>query len=260
MITKYTAVIVAILIAIGLFLFGIGCSPSLNFSPKNTIPLTHEKYNILLKKHVDELGNVNYKGFLQDSIAFNSYLTALTNTPPSKKWTEEEKLAYWINAYNAFTIKLIMDNYPVASITDLHPPASVGIINGIWHKKFFQIGGIDMNLNAIEHKILRPQFEEPRIHFAIVCASKSCPKLLNEAYTAIQLEQQLTKQAQDFLADEFRNKITTNNIQISKIFSWFKGDFTKKGSLINFLNQYSNTTIHPDAKISYLDYDWSLNE
>lgn len=257
---KYTSIIIAALLTIGLTFFGIGCSPSLNFKPKNTKPVSHEKYDILLKKHVNVAGNVDYKGFIKDSTLFNEYLDLLSTTPPSKKWTKDEKLAYWINAYNAFTIKLIINNYPVESIKDLHPPASIGIINGIWHKKFFQIGGNDMNLNAIEHKILRPKFEEPRIHFAIVCASKSCPKLLNEAYIAERLQDQLTQQAEDFLADDFRTKISADKIQISKIFNWFKGDFTEEGSLIEFLNQYSPTAIKSDAAVSYLDYDWSLND
>ena len=117
-----------------------------------------------------------------------------------------------------------------------------------------------MNLDHIEHKILRKEFDEPRIHFAIVCASKSCPALLNRAYTADSLETQLTTQVKGFLADDFRNKISENKVGLSKIFSWFKGDFTKNGTLIEYINRYSAVKVNKDAEISYLKYNWELNE
>lgn len=221
---------------------------------------SHKLWDTLLQTHVSPEGMVDYKGLIKDSTAFRNYLEVLSSHPPAEDWTKEEKLAYWINAYNAFTIQLIVDHYPVESIQDLHPKAYIPLVNSVWHKRFFQIGGKPMTLNAIEHKILRPKFEEPRIHFAIVCASKSCPKLLDQAYTPEALDQQLTTQAKAFLADDFRNKITPDHIQLSKIFSWFKGDFTKDQSLIAFLNQYAPVPIEEQANISYLEYDWSLNE
>ena len=165
----------------------------------------------------------------------------MSSHPPAATWTAQERLAYWINAYNAFTIQLIVNNYPVASIQDLHPKAYIPLVNSVWHQPFFNIGGQPMTLHAIEHKILRVQFDEPRIHFAIVCASKSCPALLNEAYTAKQLEEQLTRQANAFLADNFRNKIGRSTLHLSKIFSWFKEDFTKGQTLVTFLNPVSYT-------------------
>jgi len=217
-------------------------------------------YNVLLNKHVSEKGNVNYKGFIEDREPFEEYLDLLAEMPPSDSWSEDEKLAYWINAYNAFTIKLIIEHYPIESIEELHPTLYIPGVRSVWHKKFFSIGGVEMNLNDIEHEILRKQFEELRIHFAIVCASKSCPKLLNEAYVADKLEEQLTAQVKGFLADDFRNKISTDKVELSKIFSWFKEDFTKDGSLIDFVDQYTEIQINEDADISYLKYDWGLNE
>jgi hypothetical protein len=130
----------------------------------------------------------------------------------------------------------------------------------VWHYKFFKIAGVDMSLDEVEHSILRKEFDEPRIHFAINCASVSCPPLLNEAFVASNLENQLTRVATTFINDPSRNKISRQSAQLSSIFSWFKGDFTKKGTLIEFLNRYSKVKISPNARISFLDYNWNLNE
>lgn len=222
---------------------------------------SHELWDQLLRKHVDSEGLVNYKGFISDSARLNNYLSALSENPPDKsKWTQEEQLTYWINAYNAFTVKLIVDNYPVTSIRDLHPSLHIPLLNTVWHIKFFSIGGEKFNLDRIEHDILRREFNEPRIHFAIVCASYSCPPLRNESYTADRIEKQLTEQAVLFINNPKWNRLSEDSLALSSIFKWFKGDFTKKGSLIDFLNSYSTLTIQEDAKIKYLDYDWLLNE
>ena len=117
-----------------------------------------------------------------------------------------------------------------------------------------------MNLDEVEHGILRKIFEEPRIHFAVNCASMSCPPLRNEAYTAIQLEQQLIEQTTNFINDSEYNKVTEEQANVSKIFSWFKRDFTKNGSLKDFLNQYSKNKIGKGGDIKYMDYDWKLND
>ncbi|MDN5201993.1 DUF547 domain-containing protein [Fulvivirgaceae bacterium BMA10] len=220
----------------------------------------HHLWNKLLAKHVSKSGEVNYKSFLKDRGQLQQYLSTLSHhAPDPETWTREQQLAYWINAYNAFTVELILDNYPLKSITELHPKLYVPGINTVWHKKFFEIGGEPISLDIIEHKILRKKFDEPRIHFAIVCASFSCPRLRNEAYTPEKLESQLEDQAIDFINDNRKNEISSEKLKISKIFSWFKGDFTKKGSLINFLNRYSKVTIDEDADVSYLKYDWGLN-
>ncbi|UZD22716.1 DUF547 domain-containing protein [Algoriphagus halophytocola] len=226
-----------------------------------TTPPSHKSWNELLKANVSADGTVNYKGFIKQKAKLESYLKSLSeNAPDRKTWSKDEQLAYWINAYNAFTVKLIVDNYPVESIKDLGPKLKIPLIKDVWHYKFFKIGGQESSLDEIEHSILRKEFEEPRIHFAINCASVSCPPLLNEAFEAATIESQLNKVAKSFINDSSRNKITPNSIQISSIFSWFKGDFTKNGSLIDFLNKYSKVKIKSDAKVSHLDYDWNLNE
>lgn len=221
---------------------------------------SHASWDTLLQQYVSAEGWVDYAGFQAAEKQLDAYLAILSQTTPSEDWSEKEKLAYWINAYNAFTVKLIVDNYPVKSIRDLHPNAYIPLVNTVWHKKFFKLNGRPTNLDEIEHKILRKQFEEPRIHFAINCASVSCPVLRNEAYTVEKLETQLTDQARKFVNEDLRNKITKDHVQLSRIFQWFKGDFTKEKNLIEFLNQYSEVEIDADAEVDYLDYDWELNE
>lgn len=212
--------------------------------------LDHHKWNALLQKHVTVNGKVDYEGFKKDIKSLQAYLDELSVNVPQKSWTKKAILAYWINAYNAFTVKLILDNYPVKSIKDINDP---------WGKKFFVLGNKKYSLEEIEHEILR-KMNEPRIHFAINCASFSCPKLANYAYTEDKLEMQLETAAKTFVNDKTKNIITSDKIEISKIFDWFTGDFKTNGTLIDFLNQYSTVKINRDAKIKYKDYNWSLNE
>ncbi|MCA6073648.1 DUF547 domain-containing protein [Fulvivirga sedimenti] len=222
---------------------------------------SHELWDELLKAHVRADGMVDYKGFIKEREKLEEYLEVLAaGAPDPAMWSEEQQLAYWINAYNAFTVKLIVDNYPIESIKDLNPAIAIPTVSTVWNKKFFKIGGVEMSLDQIEHDILRKDFQEPRIHFAINCASVSCPPLRPEAFVADKIDRQLDAQAVDFINDASRNLISATNPQISKIFSWFSGDFKKNGTLIEFLNRYSQTRIQPDADIDYLDYDWALND
>lgn len=224
-------------------------------------PPSHQLWNELLKSNVKPDGRVDYKGFIREKPKLEKYLKLLSeNAPDRKTWSKNEQLAYWINVYNAFTVKLIVDFYPTKSIRDLGPRIKIPLIKDVWHYKFFKIAGVEMSLDEVEHSILRKEFEEPRIHFAINCASVSCPPLLNEAFVASNLENQLTRVTTTFINDPTRNKISSQSAQLSSIFSWFKGDFTKKGTLIEFLNRYSKVKISPNARISFLDYNWNLNE
>ena len=220
-------------------------------------PIKHDDWSFLLQKYVTKSGKVNYKGFIQDSSRLHKYLEKLSDNTPGKNWTKEEKIAYWINAYNAFTVLLIINHYPLKSIKDIAD--GTPMINSPWDIKFFQLAGIDFDLNAIEHQVLRGQFEEPRIHFAINCASVSCPNLRNEAYEAVQLQHQLEQQAIAFIQDPQKNRINDRETKLSMIFNWFESDFNKAESLRSYLSKY-----HPsfDAKhrIEYLEYNWLLNE
>jgi Protein of unknown function, DUF547 len=223
---------------------------------------SHSIYDALLKKHVSPEGKVNYKGFIKDSVLLNQYLTLLSKNPPnSDTWSKNEQMAYWINAYNAFTIKLVVKYYPVVSIKDIGNKVQIPFVNTPWDIKFIRLGNERMDLNNIEHGKLRKDFDDPRIHMVLVCASKSCPILLNEAYTADKLDAQLNKQSRAYLADSFRNKISPNKAQLSMIFKWYGMDFNKKGgSVRSFVNTHSNIQLSPKTPITYLDYDWGLND
>jgi Protein of unknown function, DUF547 len=227
----------------------------------NSKPVNHALYDSLLHKYVNSEGLVDYKGFIKDSVDFNKYLGLLSqNFPNEKNWSKDERLAYWLNAYNAFTIKLICNYYPVKSIKDVK--SGIPFVSDTWTIDFIKIEGKMYNLNNIEHGIVRPKFNDPRVHTALNCASMSCPKLLNEAYRAEKLNEQLDAQMRGFLSDKSRNKIVSSEkAELSKIFTWFEGDFKKVSpSVIAFINKYSDVKLNEKAKLDYLEYDWKLNE
>ena len=215
-------------------------------APKNL----HSNWTSILQSNVSDKGAVDYANIKKQRDNLNKYIKSLTAYLPAETWSKKEKLAYWINAYNALTVDLIIRNYPVKSIKDIKNP---------WKQRLWKLGDKTYSLEEIEHDILR-KMNEPRIHFAIVCASYSCPKLQNKAFIAEDLETQLTTATKEFLADKNRNEISENSIELSKIFSWFSKDFTENGTLIEFLNQYSMVQISPKAKKRFKDYNWALNE
>lgn len=222
-------------------------------------PISHELWDDLLQKYVSEDGKVNYQGFINDSLQLNQYLELLRNNHPNEKnWKRDQRLAYWINAYNAFTLKLVTDHYPVNSIKDIKK--GIPFINSVFDLKFIRIEAATYDLNNIEHGIIRAKFNDARIHFALNCASGSCPNLHKRAYTATQLDRQLDQAARNFLSDNSKNMLKPESVQLSKIFSWYRGDFKKEGSLIDFINRYAPVQMNKDAKIDYLKYDWGLNE
>lgn len=210
----------------------------------------HSGWNKILKEYVDDNGLVNYKGLLENRSPLNEYIELLVNNIPDESWSRNEQLAYWMNAYNALTVDLILRNYPLNSIQDIKEP---------WKQRLWQLGDKNYNLDEIEHKILR-KMDEPRIHFGIVCASFSCPKLLNEAFTADNVDGLLTRATREFLADPNRNSITSDKVELSKIFQWFAADFKTEGTIIDFINKYTDLAIDPKAKKRFKNYDWKLNE
>ena len=234
----------------------------LNCVPAQTQPPSHQIYDQLLKKNVSAEGKVNYKGFIKDSVELTKYLSIISKTPPDEKaWSKNEQMVFWINAYNAFTIKLITNYYPIKSIKDIGSKIQIPFVNTPWAMKFFTIGKEKMSLDNIEHGRLRKKFDDPLVHMALVCASKSCPILLNEAYDAKKMDEQMAKQAKAFLADSFRNKISADKPELSMIFKWYGMDFNNNGASVrSFVNTYSTIKIKPEAKISHVDYDWGLNE
>ena len=221
----------------------------------------HSTFDKLLKKHVNEKGQVNYKGFKKDEKEFNGYLEMLSKNPPAASWSKNEQMAYWINAYNAYTIRLILDHYPVKSIKDIGSSIQIPFVTTPWAAKFFSIGGEKMSLDNIEHGTLRKKYDDPRIHFALVCASMSCARLRNEAFTAARLDAQLDDQGRDFVNNPAKNNISPGKAQLSKYFDWYKGDWTKNGqSVAKWVNRYSKTKIDEQTPVTFLDYNWKLNE
>ncbi len=228
---------------------------------------SHAAWSSILEQYTRE-GRVDYARLKKEGEeGLASYLASLESVCSQRypSWSKEQRLAFWINAYNAYTIKLILDNYPVKSIR------SIGTLPlAAFRKSFVPIGwyhGKNLSLNDIENGILRALFEEPRIHFAIVCASESCPTLRSEAYRATDLERQLEESARAFIRDTTKNRFDAdaNKLYLSKIFDWFKGDFvTAKSGLADFVAPYMDETAashmaRKDPKIRFLDYDWSLN-
>lgn len=241
-----------------LFLVIQSCS-AVESPTSNAAPVSHESWDKLLKKHVNSTGFVNYGGFKKDQVELKKYLNMLESNAPAKSWSKDEKLAYWINAYNAFTIQLILDNadQKITSIKDIGSKIKIPFVNTPWDVKFINIGGQKMDLNNIEHGIIRKQFKEPRIHFALVCAAKSCPPLRNEAFVASRLDKQLQDQGEKFINDPSKNKITISSAKVSKILDWYGGDFDK--SKVDIINDYSKVKVNKDASVSYMDYNWALN-
>ncbi|MDO6760924.1 DUF547 domain-containing protein [Tamlana sp. 2_MG-2023] len=221
-----------------------------SISTKTQEPFNHQLWDDLLQKHVSNDGKVNYKGFLADKKRLNQYISKLSKNTPKSTWSKAEKLAYWINAYNALTVDLIVRNYPIRSIKDIKNP---------WKQRLWTLGDTTYDLHDIEHEILR-KMNEPRIHFAIVCAAVSCPILQNKAFTASNLELQLDQAARTFINDSAKNSISKEQLELSKIFQWFTKDFKHGSSLIDYLNQFSNVHISAKAKTHYKDYIWDLNE
>lgn len=210
----------------------------------------HASWNVLLQQYVDADENVDYRSWKKSQTDLDKYIQLLEKTPPANYWDKNDSLAYFINAYNAVTVKLILDNYPLKSIRDIKDP---------WDSKSLNLPNNNLTLNDIEHKVLR-KMDDPRIHFAINCASASCPQLSNEAFRASKVQKQLEEATALFINDTSKNQISEKNIGLSKIFLWFSKDFGSKKERIAFIQKYSQKPFKDNAKIKYQEYDWSLNE
>ncbi|MDH3326525.1 MAG: DUF547 domain-containing protein, partial [Gammaproteobacteria bacterium] len=220
-----------------------------------------ENYNQLLKQYVKpgQLNNVNlmtvdYLGIKGDP-AFNKLVSQLVVFDTNKLVNKQEKLSFYINAYNVLAIKVVLDHWPVKSIKDVG-----GLFSSVWKEDAGKINGQMVSLHQIEHEILR-KMGEPRIHMSIVCASVSCPDLRNEAYTADRLNEQLDEQSKLFLANTKKGLyIKGNTAFVSKLFDWFEEDFENKGGVKRFIRQYNND-VNENTKIDAdIEYDWQLNK
>lgn len=217
---------------------------------------SHVKFQKLLDANVKFIGKqslVNYQNIKKDPALLESYLSGLSNVTKNdfNNWNGNKKLSFLINAYNAFTIKLIVDNYPVTSIKDL-----TSFFSSPWEKDFFTLLDAKRNLDWIEHKKIRKEFKEPRIHFAVVCASISCPNLQKKVFTHTKLQDQLELATVEFLNDTKKTYIEKNKLYISKIFDWYEDDFVDVKKFV--LTRVLTTT--EIKSIGHLGYDWKLNE
>ncbi len=217
----------------------------------------HSAYDSVLKQYVDSKGLVDYSGLKKNRSGLDSYLqkTGAVSESQFDSWSEGEQIAFLTNVYNAETLQYIIDNYPLESIKDLG-----GLLSSPWGKKNVILFGEETSLNNIEHGILRKDYDEPRIHFALVCAAMSCPPLRREAYTGTKLDSQLDDQARTFLAESNKNRVEGDTVYLSSIFDWYGKDFAKGDEgLKKVLNQWFGADISA-KEIEYTDYDWSLND
>jgi hypothetical protein len=234
-------------------------------------------WNALLKKHVRWLpdgkqSRVNYKGFAADRTALKAVLTSFSSVPKASfdGWSKAQRMAFLINAYNAFTVELILTKYPdLKSIKDLG-----SFIQSPWKKKFFSLLGEERTLDWIEHEQLRPVYKEPRVHAAVNCASIGCPALRDEAFTATQLDAQLEDGMRRFMGDNTRNRAKGDRVEVSMIFKWFSEDFESGYNGFKrvedvFAQYATQLSDKPEVQarlreralsVDYLDYDWSLND
>ena len=228
--------------------------------------IDHSIWDGLLQKYVDDVGNVDYRGWTKsrkDVGVLNHYLNELSRADASTRASREGYLAFWINAYNAVTIKGILREYPTTSIRN-HTAKLYGY--NIWYDLVLAVGDTHISLNDIEHKVLR-KTGEPRIHFAIVCASQSCPRLLSEAYTKEKVEQQLELNTRNFFANREHFRYQNERFYLSPILKWFADDFgSSQSEMLRSIAPYLPDSKSIQAarrgvgKISYLRYDWSLND
>ena len=220
----------------------------------------HSLFNTILQEMVDAEGWVDYQQISADTADLEGYIIALAGAP-FDEMGRSEKLALLINAYNAFTLKLIVEGYPIDSIKDI--PSTKR-----WDDVRWNIGGNIWSLNQIEHEQIRPKFKEPRIHFALVCAAVGCPPLRNEAFTAAHLSEQLEQQTRYVHQHRtwFEFDLPTGNLNLTPLYKWYGDDFAQvKGSEIKFASEYSSNLAHYLADgskpaVGWLNYDWRLND
>ena len=209
-----------------------------------------KSWDTFLKKYVSVSGDVDYKSIKANKKELEAITKAFSETSVLTSWSKNDQLAFWINAYNVFTIDLIVNHYPIKSIQNLDGGKP-------WDVKRIAIGGKKYSLNNIENDIIRPQFKDARIHFAVNCAAKSCPPILNSAFFGKTLDEQLDAVTKKFISNTKYQNITPGKMTLSKIFDWYKVDF---GDIFTFINKYNAIKVNKNTAIVYKEYDWSLNE
>ena len=225
---------------------------------------SHRLYGEVLVRFVQG-GLVDYASLKADRGKLDLYLDQLAAVPKDrfKTWSPQERLAFLINLYNASTLRLIIDHYPVKSIKGIG-----SFFKGPWDQEVVRVFGDTITLNTLEHKIIRPEYREPRAHFALVCAAMGCPPLRGEPYAAAELQGQLDDQGRLFLSATHKNRVDAagRTVYLSPIFKWYAEDFQKKsGSVLSFVEPYfpegaAKGLPAGGYSVKYTEYDWSLNE
>jgi hypothetical protein len=263
----------------GLFLLvavGLGAAPKADLWSKwqvrdqsSSTTVDHSDWDrflssYLVTDHPSGINRVRYAEVSsEDKQRLDSYLEDLQSVGVSGLNGSEQK-AYWINLYNAATVKVILDHYPVTSITKINLSSSL-FSRGPWDAKFLKIEGEEVSLNDIEHRILRPIWKDPRVHYAVNCASMGCPNLQDRAYTAANLEALLEKGAREYVGHPRGVSLKGNKLTLSSIYDWFQEDFeSSKEGVLRHVRRYARQELADQlesfkGRISY-DYDWSLNE
>jgi hypothetical protein len=256
--------------------------------PAQAFDHTHAAWDALVKKHVKVIdggraSQVRYADLARDRAALKAYLAEVSavGEPEFRGWTKTQQMAFLVNAYNAFTVELILTKYPdLKSIRDL---GNI-LFNSPWKRRFFTLLGRETSLDEIEHGMLRKPgaYDEPRVHYAVNCASVGCPMLREEAFVAGRLDAQLEEQARRFLSDRTRNRFDprSGRLEVSEIFKWFKEDWTsgyrgigsagpvtsreqyfaRYADLLADQPEHRRIVAEGRAPIAHLDYDWSLND
>ena len=232
-----------------------------NPATKSDSEFSHELFDQVLQKYVNSQGRVDYAALKSNPGTFESYLNLLAVNAPSDNATFQAGLAFWINAYNALTIKGVLDHYPTTSVR------KIKLFGGFFSRIKFQVGGRSYTLDNIEHDIIRYEFGDPRIHFALVCASLGCPILENRAFVPETLEKRLDNATANFINNPEKIRLDRENgvLHLSQIFEWYAEDFEDThGSVINFISEYlpeadAAFLKKEEVQIQYFKYDWSLN-
>lgn len=255
-------------------------------APAESGSFSYSPYAAILARYVSRDGMVNYGDLRNQSSDLDAFAASLADIQPQEyeAWSEQQKIAFWINAYNALTLEVIVSHYPIkASVfrSVAYPENSIRQIPGVWDKLRFVVLGREMTLDEIEHATLRSKFNEPRIHVALVCAAISCPPLRSEPYAGERLDEQLDDQAHRFLKGPQGLRIDRDGgkVYLSSILKWFGEDFLKaygvadkfagrsdvERAVLSFVSRYvsddeRNYLLSGSYEVEYLDYDWSLNE
>jgi hypothetical protein len=267
-------------LAVSLALLATGCrSVPVPIAPDSPVSPTAAvaSFDEFLGRYVDGQGRVDYAAAHEDRSDLDRYLAAIAasspDSDPNTFATDDERLAYWINAYNAWVIAMVLEAWPIDSVLDVDNPLGwIDARAGFFLLQRVTVGGERMSLLSLENDIIRKRFDEPRVHFALNCASKGCPRLPREAFSPVRLSEQLEREAQRFLYED-RNACVDDDarlVRLSSIFDWYEADFTgwmernrpgAPATLVGYLRDQAGDRVSScdDCEVEFFEYDWALN-